>query len=71
MALTQTKKMQMNLPEIKLKAKALGIKPGKMRKSELIQAIQSAEGNTPCFGTSNGYCPYIDCCFMSDCLKIK
>ena len=71
MALTKAAKPQMNMPEIKNKAKALGIKPGRMRKAELITTIQIAEGNRPCFGTSNGYCPYTDCCFMDDCLKIK
>ncbi len=71
MALTKVVQPGMKMPEIRDKAKALGIKPGKMRKAELITAIQTAEGNTPCFGTSNGYCPYTDCCFMDDCLKIK
>jgi len=65
------KKKQMNMPEIRLKAEALGITPGKMKKAELIHAIQRAEGYRPCFGTSNGRCPYTDCCFMKDCLKIK
>jgi len=58
------------MPEIRLKAKQLGVSPGKMKKTELIHRIQEAEGYTPCFGTSNGYCQYTDCCFMQDCLKI-
>jgi len=61
----------MKIDEIKKKAKALGINWGKMKKTELIRAIQEAEGNTPCFGTSNGTCPYTDCCFIEDCLKIQ
>jgi hypothetical protein len=61
----------MRMPEIRLKAKALGITPSKMKKADLIHAIQVTEGCTPCFGGSNGQCSYIDCCFMSDCLKIK
>jgi len=64
-------KKQMNMPEIRVKAKALGITPGKMKKAELIHAIQQAEGCTPCFGRSNGQCSYTDCCFMKDCLKVK
>ena len=60
----------MTMPQIQAKARGLGLKPGKMRKTELIHAIQLSEGNNPCFGTSNGYCPYTDCCFMKDCLKI-
>jgi len=64
-------KKRMNMPEIRVKAEALGITPGKMMKAELIHAIQQAEGYTPCFGRSNGQCPYTDCCFMKDCLKVK
>jgi len=62
---------QLSMPEIRVKAKALGINPGKMKKAELIHAIQQTEGYTPCFGRSNGRCPYTDCCFMKDCLKVK
>ncbi len=62
---------KMTISEIKIKATELGINLGKMNKTELIHAIQTAEGNTPCYGWSNGNCPNIDCCFMSDCLKIR
>ena len=55
---------------IRQKAISLGIQPGQMNKVELIHSIQRAEGNTACFGTSNGQCPYTDCCFMADCLKV-
>ena len=61
----------MGMPEIKMKAKALDINPGKMKKSDLIHAIQRAEGNYTCYGWSNGNCLNIDCCFMADCLKIR
>jgi hypothetical protein len=54
---------------IRQKAISLGIQPGQMNKAELIHSIQRAEGNTACFGTSNGQCPYTGCCFMADCLK--
>ncbi len=59
----------LKMKDIKLKAKALGVEPGKMKKTALIHAIQRAEGNTQCFGTADGHCPNTDCCFMSDCLK--
>ena len=62
---------RMGMPEIRTKAKGLGITPGKLKKAELIHAIQAAEGCTPCFGWSNGQCVYVDCCFMKDCLKIR
>jgi len=69
MPATKTKKKTMKMPEIKRKAKRLGVTPGKMKKAELIHSVQEAEGYTPCFGTSNGECQYTNCCFMQDCLK--
>jgi len=62
---------RMGMPEIRTKAKALGITPGKMKKVELVHAVQVAEGCTPCFGSANGECPYTECCFMEDCFKIR
>lgn len=61
-------KKAMTMAEIKQKAISRGIQPGQMDKAELIHSIQRSEGNTPCFGKSNGQCPYTDCCFMDDCL---
>jgi hypothetical protein len=61
----------MKMAAIKKKAEPFGINPNNMKKAELIHAIQKAEGNTPCFGKSNGQCPYTDCCFMDDCFLIK
>jgi hypothetical protein len=60
----------MTMAEIGQKALSRGIQPGQMDKVELIHSIQRAEGNAPCFGTSNGQCPYTDCCFMADCLEV-
>jgi len=71
MPTTNMAEKHMSMPEIKMKAKALGLSPGKMRKADLIHAIQVAEGCTPCFGRSDGQCPYTDCCFMKDCLRIR
>ena len=61
----------MKMNQLKKKAESLGIKHEKMDKVELVRATQRAEGYTPCFGTSNGECPYVDCCFIDDCRKIK
>jgi len=61
---------RMNMPEIRMKATAVGLTPGKMRKTDLIHSIQTAEGCTPCFGRAGGQCPYSDCCFAKDCPKI-
>ncbi|UCE98938.1 MAG: Rho termination factor N-terminal domain-containing protein [Planctomycetota bacterium] len=61
----------MKVNELKEKAKALGVTPGKMKKTELIHSIQQAEGNSQCFGKSKGQCVQTDCCFMKDCVKIN
>jgi hypothetical protein len=69
MAAVMTKPM--NMTEIKAKAKDLGINPGKMKKVDLVRAIQMAECNNPCYGTNDGSCPWTECCFMGDCHKVK
>lgn len=61
----------MTVAEIKTKAKTLGIEPGKMKKADLIRSIQIAEGCTPCYGRSNGDCPWTECCWRTDCFKVK
>ena len=61
----------MKMPEIKEKAKALGITPGKTKKAELVSATQEAEGYNHYFGRSNGQCLNTNCCFIRDCLKIR
>lgn len=58
----------MNLSEIKKKAKAMGIKPGKLKKKELVREIQNKEATFPCFATATDYCDRLDCCFRTDCL---
>lgn len=60
----------MKMPEIRSKAQRLGIKPGKMNKSDLIRAIQMQEGNTPCFGTTMSPCDQEACCWRADCLAM-
>ena len=42
----------MKIQDIKDIAKKIGVQAGKMDKTGLIRAIQSAEGNAPCFATS-------------------
>jgi len=69
--MVRARKKPMKIPEVRKKAKALGITPGKMKKAELIHTIQQTEGYTPCYGTSNQQCEYTDCCFMPDCLRIS
>jgi hypothetical protein len=61
----------LTMTQIKDKAKLLGINAGKMKKVELIHAIQVAEGCTPCYGRSNGSCPWAQCCWRGDCSTNK
>ena len=61
----------MKMAEVRAKAQYLGIVLGKMKKTELIRAIQSTEGCWPCFGTANGECTNKVCCFWSDCKKMR
>ncbi|MDA3969725.1 MAG: hypothetical protein PF442_00070 [Desulfobulbaceae bacterium] len=61
----------MNMTEIKTTAKGLGIQVRKMRKGDLIRAIQSKEGNFPCFETAKEYCSQKACRWRESCLPVK
>lgn len=59
----------MRMDEVREKAKKLGLKTARMKKEDLIRAVQAAEGNYPCFGTvSDGNCDQTGCCWIDDCL---
>ena len=58
----------MKVNDIKEIAKQRGINPGKIKKLDLIRAIQQAEGNQVCFMT--GYkeeCGQFGCLWREDC----
>ena len=57
----------MKMQEVREKAKALGLKTGIKKKIDLIRAIQSEEGNIPCFKTEVNDCVQMDCCWRGDC----
>ena len=57
----------MDKKELKNRALALGIEPGKRGKREIILEIQRVEGNTACFGENDGSCTHDDCCWRDDC----
>jgi len=61
----------MDMTLIKEKAKQLGIQVGKMKKVDLIRAIQSKEGNFPCFETAKDYCNQLTCAWRKACLPTK
>jgi len=58
----------MKLEEIKGIAKQHNIKSGKLKKAELVRAIQAAEGNDTCFETGrNSGCGQEECLWRADC----
>ena len=71
MSATKTATEKMTMARIRERAELLGIQPGKMKKDELITAIQAAEGNYTCYGWSNQTCDQVYCCWREDCFKIK
>ena len=60
----------MTVEEIRAKAKAAGITVNaRMRKGDMVRAIQRAEGNQDCFGSAWRFdCPWHNCCWRSVCL---
>ena len=61
----------MRIDEVRERAKDLGLATtARMRKAEVIRAIQRAEGHQDCFGSAWRYdCPWFDCCWRGDCLS--
>lgn len=58
----------MKLEEIKEIAKQHDIKTAKMKKAELVRAIQIAEQNDPCFETGQAaVCGQSECLWRADC----
>ncbi|MBC8317874.1 MAG: SAP domain-containing protein [Desulfobulbaceae bacterium] len=57
----------MKMTDVKKKATVLGIKSGKMKKTDLVRSIQLKEGNAPCFQTGIVSCGQDDCCWRIDC----
>ena len=58
----------MKMDQVKSVAKDRGVKPGKMKKEELIRAIQQAEGNPQCFNTQfSQLCGQENCLWREDC----
>lgn len=60
----------MKLDDIKEIAKHHGIKVGKMKKVEMVRAIQEAEKNNICFETEKAdNCGQEACLWREDCAK--
>lgn len=59
----------MKVDDIRTIAQNMGIKPGKLNKTQLVRAIQRQEGNHDCFATSAiGSCGQEACLWREDCL---
>jgi hypothetical protein len=60
----------MKVTEIRERGQAMGMTGlAGLRKSEMIRAIQRAEGNQDCFGAAWRFdCQQVDCCWRADCL---
>jgi hypothetical protein len=60
----------MNVTQIQSIARSRGIRPLPKAKLALVRAIQTNEGNFPCFGTAYDQdCDQADCLWRSDCFK--
>jgi hypothetical protein len=58
----------MKINEIKKIASQHNINPSKAKKSDLVRAIQEAEGNLPCFATNmSAECGQDNCLWREDC----
>ncbi|WP_432822099.1 SAP domain-containing protein [Trichloromonas sp.] len=58
----------MKMEEIKAVARVRGVKSGRMKKAELVRAIQQAEGNNQCFVTGQAdRCGQYECLWREDC----
>lgn len=59
----------MKLDQIREIAKQHNIKAGKMKKADLVRAIQLAENNEICFETGQAdSCGQADCLWREDCV---
>jgi len=62
------KKYVMTVKKVRKIAKDIGAKVKKnMKKTDIIYAIQKAEGNFQCFDTAKGFCDQADCAWKKDC----
>ena len=60
----------MNMNEIKHIARSRGLQPGRLKKVDLIRAIQQDEGNESCFRTDKAdSCGQDQCLWRTDCLQ--
>ncbi len=61
----------MTITEIRRLAQSLGLaRVSRMKKGDLVRAVQRAEGNFDCYASAGRFdCPQTSCCWRRDCLK--
>ncbi len=61
----------MKLEEVRQRAANIGLQGiNRIKKADLVRAIQQREGNQSCFGASwREECRELDCCWRDDCLS--
>lgn len=58
----------MKMDDIRALAREIGIKPGKLNKTQLVHSIQRQEGNFDCFASAaNGECDQWGCRWRESC----
>jgi hypothetical protein len=64
----EKEKANMKVQELKEIAKQKVVKVGKLKKSDIIRAIQEAEGNSACFDIGKAAeCGQLNCLWREDC----
>jgi len=62
----------MKFNEIQKMAKRIGVNTFKMKKTDMILAIQRAENNIECYGTPRvEYCQEFACLWREDCQSLN
>jgi DNA-binding IscR family transcriptional regulator len=62
----------MDFNEIRKMAKGMDINSYRLKKSDIIRAIQRAENNIECFGTQRvDYCNEDQCLWRHDCISLN
>lgn len=63
--------IMVSMTELKKKAKSMGITNQKLEKDDLVRAIQTTEGNYPCFKSADSFCDQAACMWREDCIGKK
>ena len=62
----------MNMQGIREIARERGFSPGRLRKIELVRALQRDEGYFDCYARAyGGDCDQLDCLWREDCLSLS